>query len=123
MNKVLVAVYDSEAKAREAARRLEALADADLIRLNASALVTKTATGAITVADPYVPIPECTLGSTALGVLIGMLAGGLGIAVGATAGLVVGSVADAFYLKFGRDFLAAVEHTRPAGRTGVIAQI
>src|SRR5581483_12313574 len=109
MNKVLVAVFDSEIRAREAQRALEALADADAIRLNASAIVTKGATGAITVSRAEEPGPESALGATAVGVLIGVLAGGAGLAVGAAAGLVVGSMADLFYLKVGRDFLADVE--------------
>jgi uncharacterized membrane protein len=123
MNNVVLAVFDSDTKAREASRRLEALADADVIRLNASAFVTKTDKGAITVSDPYYPMPESTLGATAVGVLIGMLAGGVGAAVGAAAGLVVGGMADTFYVKLGRDFLRDVERTLTAGKTALVAQV
>jgi uncharacterized membrane protein len=55
--------------------------------------------------------------------LIGMLAGGLGVAVGAATGLIVGTMADAFYLKVGRDFLADVERTLAPGKTALVAQI
>src|SRR5690348_7058696 len=109
MNKVLVAVFDAESKARSAVRALETLADADMIRVNASAIVTKGPGAAITVSRTEEPAPESALGATAVGMLIGMLAGGVGLAVGATTGLLVGSIADAFYLKVGRDFLADVE--------------
>jgi uncharacterized membrane protein len=123
MNKVLVAVFDSEGKARAALAALEALADADTVRVNASAIVSKSPGGAITVNRTEEPIPESTLGATAVGVLIGMLAGGVGLAVGATAGLVVGGIADTFYLEVGRGFLADVERTLAPGKTALVAQI
>ncbi len=56
-------------------------------------------------------------------VLVGVLAGGAGLAIGAAAGLVVGSMADMFYLKVGRDFLADVERTLQPGKTALVAQI
>ena len=74
MNKVLVAVFDSEDKARTALGALESLADADTIRVNASAVVSKSPGGAITVSRTDEHHPESTLGATAVGVLIGMLA-------------------------------------------------
>jgi uncharacterized membrane protein len=123
MNKVLVAVFDSEDKARTALAAVEALADADTIRLNASAIVSKSPGGAITVNRTEEPMPESTLGATAVGVLIGMLAGGVGLAIGATAGLVVGGLADTFYLEVGRGFLADVERTLAPGKTALVAQI
>jgi uncharacterized membrane protein len=123
MNKVLVAVFDSERNARKAAAALEALADADTIRVNASAIVTKGPGGAITVSRTAQRAPESTLGASAVGVLVGMLAGGVGLAVGAATGLVLGSVADMFYLKVGRDFLADVERTLEPGKSALVAQI
>jgi len=123
MDKVLVAVFGSESHARKALAALEALADADTIRLNASAIVTKGPGGAITVSRTEQRAPESTLGGTAVGLLIGLLAGGVGLAVGAATGLVVGSLADMFYLKVGRDFLADVERSLEPGKTALVAQI
>jgi uncharacterized membrane protein len=123
MNKVLVAVFGSEANAQKGLAALEALADADTIRVNASAVVTKGPGGAITISRTEQPAPESTLGATAVGVLIGLLAGGVGLAVGAATGLVVGSMADMFYLKVGRDFLADVERSLEPGKTALVAQI
>ena len=123
MNKVLVAVFDSEDKARTALAALEALADADTIRVNASAVVSKSAAGAITVNRADEPMPESTLGATAVGVLIGLLAGGVGLAIGATTGLIVGSLADTFYLHMGRGFLADVERTLEPGKAALVVQI
>ena len=123
MNKVLVAVFDSEVKARTGLAALEALADADTIRVNASAVISKTAAGAITVNRADEPMPESTLGATAVGMLIGMLAGGVGLAVGAATGLIVGSLADTFYLHMGRGFLADVERTLEPGKAALVAQI
>lgn len=123
MNKVLVAVFDNEEKARAALAALEALADADAIRLNASAVVWKNTAGAITVSRVDAPTPEATLGATAIGMMIGMLAGGVGLAVGATTGLIVGSLTDAFSLHMGRGFLADVERTLEPGKAALVAQL
>jgi uncharacterized membrane protein len=123
MNKVLVAVFDTEDQARTALAALEALAEADTIRLNASAIVSKSPGGGITINRTDEPMPESTLGATAVGVLIGMLAGGVGLVIGATAGLIVGGAADMFYLDVGRGFLADVERSLAAGKTALVAQI
>ena len=123
MNKVLVAVFDSEDKALSALRALESLADRDTIRLNASAIVSRSPGGAITVSRTDEPNPESTLGATAVGVLIGMFAGGVGLAVGAATGLIIGGFADAFYLGVGRSFLADVESTLEPGKAALVAQI
>jgi len=123
MEKVLIVVFDNESKAREASRALEDLNDTDSIRLNANAIVTKGPGGAITVSQASEPAPEGALGATAIGVLIGMLAGPAGLAIGAATGLIVGGTTDALYLKVGRDFLADVERTLEPGKTALVAQI
>ena len=123
MNKVLVAVFENEDRARRASRALDELVETDAIRVNATAIVVKGRGGAITVSDLTHPAPESAMGATAVGILIGMLAGGVGLAVGAAAGLVVGTTADLFYLKVGRDFLADVERTLEPGKSALVAQI
>jgi uncharacterized membrane protein len=123
METMLVAVFDEEAKAREALRALEALSEADTIRLNASAIVTKSAGGAITVSQTQRPAPEGTLGATAIGTLVGMLGGPVGLAVGAATGLVLGATTDVFDLNVERDFLADVERALEPGKSAVVAQI
>ncbi len=123
MDKVLVAVFDNEAKARSASTALKKLAEADIIRVNASAIVTKGPGGAITVSRTERPRPLSTLGGTAAGILIGLPAGGVGAAVGATTGLIVGGMADMSYLKIWRDFLANVERTLEPGKTALVTQI
>ena len=123
METMLVVVFDTEVKARDASHALDALSEASTIGLNAGAIVTKSASGAITVTRAHRPAPEGTLGATALGTLIGMLAGAVGLAVGAAAGLAVGAAADAFDMKVERDFLADVERVLEPGKSAVVAQI
>ena len=123
MEQMLVAVFDSESKALEASRALETLNDADQIGLNAGAVVSKSAGGAITVIQAHRPAPEGTLGATALGIMIGMLTGAVGLAIGAATGLTAGATADLFDLKVERDFLAKVERFLEPGKTAVVAQI
>jgi len=123
MENVLVAVFDSDVRAHEAAHALESMFDAGVIRLTASAIVTKSPGGAITVTQAYQPSPQNTLGASAVGILIGMLAGTIGLAIGFATGLIVGSTTDMFYLKLGRDFLADVERALEPGKAALVAQI
>jgi uncharacterized membrane protein len=123
MDNILVAVFEHESNAREASRALEALADADTIRLNAGAIVSRTAGGGVTVIQAHRQAPEATLGATAIGVLVGMLAGPVGLAIGAATGLVAGGATDMFNLKVERDFLGDVERSLEPGKTALAAQI
>jgi len=123
MENILVAVFNSESQAGEAWHALETLAEANTIGLNAGAIVTKSAGGAITVSGVQRPMPEGTLGATAVGTLIGMLGGPVGLAVGAATGLALGATADVFDLKVERDFLAEVERALEPRTSAVVAQI
>src|SRR4029450_8014239 len=123
METMLVAVFDSGLKARNASHALDALNEADTIRLNASAIVTKSSGGAISVVKSHRPTPEGTLGGTALGTFIGMLTGGVGLAIGAATGLVLGAATDVFDKKVEREFLATVENALEPGDSAVVAQI
>ena len=123
MENILVVVFDTESLARGAWRALEALSEANIIGLNAGAIVAKNAGGGITVTRTRRPAPEGTLGATAIGTLIGMLAGVVGLAVGAVAGFVVGATADVANTKVERDFLADVERALEPGKSAVVAQI
>src|SRR4029450_11132902 len=119
METMLVAVFDEEAKAREASHALEALNEADTIRLNAGAIVTKSAGGAITVSQTQRPAPEGTLGPPAVRPLVRMLGGPIGLALGPATGLALGATTDVFDLKVERDFLADVERAvRPGQSAG-----
>jgi uncharacterized membrane protein len=123
MENILVAVFNSEAQAGEAWHVLESLAEANTIGLNAGAIVTKSAGGAITVSGAQRPMPEGALGATAVGTLIGMLGGPVGLAIGAATGLALGATADVFDLKLERDFLAEVERALEPDTSAVVAQI
>ncbi len=123
MENVLAGVFDSEAQARAASVALERLAEADTIGLNAGAIVTKSAGGAITVSGAHRPAPEGALGATAVGTIIVMLGGPVGLAIGAATGLALGATADVFDLKVERDFLADVERALEPGKSAVVAQI
>ena len=120
---MFVAVFDSEHQARDASRALDALHEADTIGLNASAIITKTKGGAITVVQARRIAPEGALGATALGTLIGMLAGPVGLAVGAATGLAIGATAHLFDTQVERGFLAEVERALEPGRSALVAQI
>lgn len=123
MENILVAVFNNESQAREASHALEALGEVDAIGLNAAAIVTKSASGAISVTRTHRPARGETLGPTAVGTFIGMLGGGVGLIIGAAAGLAIGASAAVFDKKVRRDFLADVERALEPGKSAVVAQI
>jgi uncharacterized membrane protein len=123
METMLVAVFDSEARAREASKALEALSDADAIRFNAGAIVTRQAGGDVAASCTRRQAPEAALGATAIGLLFGMAGGAVGLAVGAAIGLAAGVAADLYDRKVGREYAADVERTLEAGKSALVAQI
>jgi uncharacterized membrane protein len=123
MQTVIVAVVEGEMVAQDAGHALDLLADAGTIGLTASAIVTKSAGGAISVMRSRRALPASALGGGALGGLVGLFAGPLGIGFGAVIGFVVGVVVDFSDLRMRRDFLAGVERTLEPGRSAVVAQV
>jgi len=120
---MLVAIFDSEAKARDASHALEALSEADAIRFNAGVIVTRQAGGDVAASCMRRQTPEATLGATTLGLLIGMAGGAVGLAVGAAIGLAAGVTTDLHDRKVGREYLADVERTLEVGKSALVAQI
>jgi uncharacterized membrane protein len=123
METVIVAIVQGELTAQDAAHALDLLADAGSIGLTASAIVTKSDGGAIRVKRSHRAWPASALGGAAIGGLIGMFSGPLGIAIGAAIGFVCGAVIDIFDLKCRRDFVAGVARTLDSGKSAVVAQI
>jgi uncharacterized membrane protein len=120
---MLVAVFDSEYKARGATMALQALSERSAIGLGTDAVVTKIADGTTTIAKTHRLRPEGTMGGTALGLLIGLYGGFTGLAVGAATGFTLGAVSDFIRSRVDGDFVRDVAHSLEPGRSALVAEI
>jgi uncharacterized membrane protein len=123
MQKVIVAVLETELAAQDAAHALGLLADTGAIGLTAAAIVTKGSDGATSVRKSRRALPASALGGGAVGALIGTFAGPSGIAMGAAIGFAVGLAVDFSDLRLRRDVIAGVERTLEPGKSAMVAQI
>jgi len=123
MDRMLVAVFDTESKAYEGKKALHQLDNEGSIVVYASAVVGRNADGTTTVRQSDDPGPVGTLIGTSLGALIGLLGGPVGAAIGAAAGLVGGSVVDLNNARIGEDFVDDVKQQLVPGKFAVVAEI
>lgn len=123
MNKMLVAIFDSEPDAlagRQALQRLHAQGD---ITLYGSGVLARDL-GGMVVVDPMNPrLGDGTIVGLGVGSLIGLLGGPAGVALGALAGTTAGALRDFWVAGVGLDFVEEVtRHLRP-GRVALVAEI
>ncbi|HMF96913.1 MAG TPA: DUF1269 domain-containing protein [Vicinamibacterales bacterium] len=123
MERMLVVVFDSETKAFEATRALQALDEAGFIAVYADGVITRGRDGAITESKTRRGFPQGTMGATAVGSLIGAIGGPVGVAVGAAGGLIVGGLADHTRHRIARDFVDDVKAALRPGRSAMVAEI
>ena len=124
MNSLLVAVFESEASARRAMRRLDDLALNGEIDLYERSLIRKKPDGTFKFFKGDVSAGWETLGGAAVGGLVGIPGGPVGFITGLMAGAVVGSaVSDLGQNAFGREFLKYLEADVPAGSTLIVAHV
>ena len=86
MEEMLVAIFDDEVKALEACESLQRMGDDGIIAVRTVRLFRRERNGAITSDDVYNSLPQGTLGATAVGSLLGLLGGPIGLAIGAGEG-------------------------------------
>jgi uncharacterized membrane protein len=123
MDRMLVVVFDNEARAYEGK---SALMDLDLegsINVFAYAVLVKNADGKVTMKQGDDQGPLGTLVGTSLGSLIGLLGGPTGLAMGAVAGLTAGGVLDLDNARIGEDFLDDVGKQLLPGKVAVVAEV
>jgi len=123
MERMLVVVFNDESKAYEASRALNQLDAEGSITIHAESVITKNADGTVTVKQADGDFPIRTIGGTAIGSLVGLLGGPVGIGVGALAGTMVGSLSDLFVAGVDSDFLSEVSGTLTPGKHAVVADI
>jgi len=123
MDRMVVVVFENEAKAYEGTRTLQELDAEGSISVYAYAVITKNADGTATLKKGDDAGPISTLLGTSLGSLVGLLAGPAGMAVGAAAGLAAGSTVDLDNIRVGSDFINDVQNALTPKKSAVVAEI
>src|SRR5271169_2842929 len=123
MDRMLVVVFDNEAKAYEGKRALLQLDGDDSITVYAYAVLAKHADGTATVKQGDDSGPIGTLLGTSYGSLIGLLGGPVGLAIGATVGLAAGATTDLNNARIGDDFIDDVTKVLLPNKVAVVAEI
>lgn len=123
MNKMLIAVFDTETAAEAGLQALHKLHAAGDITLYASGVLVRDAQGALSVRKSLDVSPLGAATGLAVGSLIGLLGGPVGVAVGAVTGTVAGAVRDFWAAGVGLDFIeSAALHLLP-GKVALVAEV
>jgi len=123
MNKIIVVVFDSENKAYGGSKALTELNADGSITLYAMGVITKDASGKVTVKEAADKGPLGTAVGLVTGSLIGLLGGPTGVVIGAGAGTFGGILYDLATVGVGEDFLAEVGGQLKPGKTAVVAEV
>ena len=123
MNKMLVAVFDTEPAAFEGLSALRDLHRDGDITLYASAVIVKDKTGKMNVKQEADDGPVGTAVGLLTGSLIGILGGPAGLAVGASLGGLTGFLFDLDRSGIGATFLDEVSKTLTPGKAAVVAEV
>lgn len=123
MNKLLVAIFNSETAADAGLNALRALHAAGDITLYANAVLGRDAQGVVSVKQALGTGAIGTATGLAVGSLLGLLGGPVGVAIGAATGTLAGAVRDFWAAGVGLDFIEeAAEHLLP-GKVALVAEI
>jgi uncharacterized membrane protein len=123
MDRMLVVVFDNEAKAYEGKKALQQLDGEGSISAYAYAVIAKNADGTTSVKQGDDAGPLGTLLGTSLGSLIGLLGGPTGLAIGTAAGFAAGSAADIDNARIGDDFITDVTKQLSPSKCALVAEI
>ena len=123
MERMLVIIFNDEAKAYEGSHALKQLDAEGSIAVHAAAVIKKNADGRVTLKEEEEDFPIRAVAGTAIGALIGLLEGPIGLAVGAVAGTLAGSIGDLHVAGVDAEFVDDVAVTLTAGKCAVIADV
>ena len=123
MNRMLVVVFDNEAAAEAGTRAMRRLDTEGSITLYALGAIAKATDGQASVkqVDDQLGVGKVT--GLAVGSLIGLLAGPLGLAVGAASGTLIGAVRDYWVAGVGLDFVEEAEAFLKPGKVALVAEV
>jgi uncharacterized membrane protein len=123
MERMLVAIFEDESRARKASDALQHMGDDGVIAVHTVRIFSRQRDGAITSENIYDALPEGTMGATAVGSLLGLLGGPIGLAVGAAGGMLIGATADYAKSRVTKDFAQQVADELTVGRTAIVAEV
>jgi uncharacterized membrane protein len=123
MDRMLVVVFDNEAKAYEGKKALMRLDGEGSIGVYAYAVLAKLPDGTFTIKQGDDVGPLGTLVGTSVGSLIGLLGGPAGLAIGATAGAFAGGFFDLHNVRIGDDFIDDVGKALTPNKVAVVAEV
>ncbi|HYM60806.1 MAG TPA: DUF1269 domain-containing protein, partial [Thermoanaerobaculia bacterium] len=122
---ILAVVFDNEKKAYEGKTALHQVGQDGDIVIYGGAVVTKHADGTASVKEFDDFGGTGAIAGTALGSLIGLLGGPVGMLVGAGTGLAVGAIADVAYFenaRVGEDFVADILKSLTPNKVAVVVE-
>ncbi len=124
MDRILVAVFPSDARAYEGSRSLEDMDRQGTITVYATAVIAADEeSGVVTVKEAADPGPLGTSVALITGSLLGPLAGSVGIAVAAGAGTLGRVLYDLARIGIDEDFLTEVGDALRPGTAAVVAEV
>jgi uncharacterized membrane protein len=123
MNKMLVAVFDTELAAYEGLSALKDLHKGRDITLYATAVIAKDSGGTVTVKQDADEGPIGTAIGMLSGSAVGLLGGPVGVAVGASLGSLTGMIFDLRKTGIDIDFVDEVSKALTPGKAAVLADI
>jgi uncharacterized membrane protein len=123
MNKMLIAVFETETKAYEGLSALKSLHDNGDITLYATAVIHKDQNGQIQVKESADEGPIGTGVGLLTGSLIGLLGGPVGLAIGALTGTVAGMIYDVNADDINTTFADDVASALTNGKTAVLCEL
>jgi uncharacterized membrane protein len=123
MDKMLVVVFDTEAKAYEGLRALSDLHREGSLTVYSDAVIAKDSSGQVARRQSASIGPVGTLLGGATGALIGLLGGPAAAAVGMVGGALGGAAYDVANLGVGADFVEEVSKRLAPGKAAVVAEI
>lgn len=123
MNKMLIAVFETETKAYEGLSALKDLHNNGDITLYATAVINKDQNGQVRVKDSADQGPIGTGVGLLTGSLLGILGGPVGLAVGAFTGSVAGLIYDVSVDDVNTTFADDVSAALSKGKTAVVCEI
>ena len=124
MEKMIVVIFDNEAKALDGLQIIRELDSEGEISVHQAQIVAKDPGGSVRVVDNHDLLSfPMVAGGTAVGALVGLLGGPIGALVGATAGAVLGSIGDTELSGVTDEFVADVSTALTPGKVAVVADI
>jgi uncharacterized membrane protein len=123
LNKLLVALFDTETAADAGLNALRALHAAGDITLYATGVLMRDTKGVLSVKKAMDNGPSGAITGLAVGSLIGLLGGPVGVAIGAATGTVAGAVRDYWVAGVGLDFIEVATLQLQPGKVALVAEI